>query len=49
MAFYRRNLPHLQRDYKCHFLTLCTYKRWILPECAREIVFSCCLHDHQIR
>ncbi|MGC2324496.1 MAG: transposase, partial [Terriglobales bacterium] len=22
---------------------------WILPEPAREIVFSCCLHDHQVR
>ena len=48
-GFYRRNLPHLQRDYKRHFVTFCTYHRWILPECARDIVFSCCLHDHHIR
>ena len=48
-SFYRRNLPHLQRENKCHFLTFCTYRRWILPEIAREIVFSCCLHDHQVR
>jgi len=31
-AFYRRDLPHLRANYKPHFLTFCTYKRWILPE-----------------
>jgi REP element-mobilizing transposase RayT len=47
-AFYRRNLPHLQRDFKPHFLTFCTYRRWILPECARTIVMDSCLHEHQV-
>jgi len=46
---YRRNLPHLQRENKCHFVTFCTYRRWILPDCARQIVFDCCLHDHRTR
>jgi REP element-mobilizing transposase RayT len=46
MTFYRRKLPHLQRDYKWHFITFCTYQRWILPERARDIVMDCCLHDH---
>jgi putative transposase len=46
-AFYRRNLPHLQRDNKPHFLTFCTHRRWILPEIARDIVLGCCLHDHE--
>ena len=36
-AFYRRNLPHLQRDNKPHFLTFCTHLRWILPEAARDV------------
>lgn len=43
-AFYRRNLPHLQADYKPHFLTFCTYRRWILPAPARDIVLRSCLH-----
>jgi REP element-mobilizing transposase RayT len=45
--FYRRNLPHLQRDYKPHFLTFCTYHRWILPDCTRQITLDCCLHENQ--
>jgi len=44
-AFYRRQLPHLQRDDKPHFLTFCTDRRWILPDLARSIVLDCCLHD----
>ena len=43
--FYRRNLPHLQRDCKPHFLTFCTYRKWILPEHIRSVVLDCCLHD----
>jgi REP element-mobilizing transposase RayT len=45
-AFYRRQLPHLQRDYRPHFITFCTYKKWVIPECVRQIVLDCCLHDH---
>ena len=45
-AFYRRQLPHLQRDYRPHFITFCTYKKWELPECAKQIVLDCCVHDH---
>jgi putative transposase len=41
--FYRRNLPHLQRDCKPHFLTFCTYGRWILPDWARTIVMDASL------
>jgi REP element-mobilizing transposase RayT len=48
-AFYRRQLPHLQRDYKPHFLTFCADHRWILPEQARSIVLECCLHDHRTK
>jgi REP element-mobilizing transposase RayT len=48
-AFYRRILPHLQRDNKPHFITFCTHQRWSLPESARDIVLSCCLHDHEVK
>lgn len=41
--FYRRNLPHLQRDCKPHFLTFCTYGRWVLPDWARTIVMDTCM------
>jgi REP element-mobilizing transposase RayT len=44
-AFYRRQLPHLQRDGKPHFLTFCTNRCWILPQAVRSIVLECCLHD----
>jgi REP element-mobilizing transposase RayT len=45
-AFYRRRLPHLQKDDTPHFVTFCTYKRWILPENVRSIVLESCLHDN---
>jgi REP element-mobilizing transposase RayT len=46
-AFYRRQLPHLQRDNKPHFVTFCTEHRWILPERVRDWVLRCCVHDHE--
>ena len=48
-SFYRRRLPHLQRDDKCHFVTFCTYQRWVLPEIARDVILACCRHDNGIR
>ena len=45
-AFYRRRLPHLQCDFKPHFVTFCTHRRWILPESARSLVLDSCLHDN---
>jgi REP element-mobilizing transposase RayT len=44
--FYRRQLPHLQRDSKAHFLTFCTYRHWVLPEPARSIVLNSCVYEH---
>ena len=44
--FYRRNLPHLQRDNKPLFVTFCTHQRWILPEIARDVVLGSCLHEN---
>jgi REP element-mobilizing transposase RayT len=49
VTFYRRNLPHLQRDYKPHFITFVTKFRQVLPDWARDITFGSCLHDHGIR
>ena len=48
-AFYRRQLPHLQRDDRPHFVTFCTHQRWILPDFARQIVLDCCLHDNDVK
>jgi REP element-mobilizing transposase RayT len=49
MEFYRRNLPHLQKDFTPHFITFVTKFRCILPPVARDIVLSSCLHDHRIK
>jgi REP element-mobilizing transposase RayT len=49
MAFYRRRLPHLQRDDKRHFVTFCTFRRWLLPDVARSIALRCCLHDNEVK
>ena len=40
---YRRKLPHYQPDFKAIFITFCTYKRWVLPTVARDIVLETCL------
>ena len=49
MTFYRRDLPHIQKGSRPHFLTFVTHQRRILPEWARDIVLQCCLHDHEKR
>ncbi len=43
---YRRNLPHIERSGRDHFITFDTYLRWELPAAARDIVLKHCLHDH---
>jgi REP element-mobilizing transposase RayT len=45
-GYYRRNLPHIQQEDKSIFITFSTYKRWELPESARDLVIKHCLHDH---
>jgi REP element-mobilizing transposase RayT len=47
MQFYRRNLPHLQRNYKPHFVTFVTKLRWNLPPLARQLTLSSCYYDHE--
>ena len=46
MSFYRRDLPHYQRDYRPHFVTFTTDYRRKLPDWAREIVLQSCIHGH---
>jgi putative transposase len=48
MTFYRRNLPHLQRDAKRHFVTFVTKNRWILSAAARDIVLESTRHDDNV-
>src|SRR5215471_14139294 len=40
---YRRNLPHIQREDRAHFITFNSHEKWILPPAARDIVLSSCL------
>ena len=40
---YRRNLPHIQKDDRAHFITFNTHQRRVLPLAARDIVLSSCL------
>jgi REP element-mobilizing transposase RayT len=49
MQFYRRNLPHMQRDATPPFVTFNTKFRQELPDWARDLVLGCCAHDHAIR
>ena len=46
MSFHRRNLPHIQRDYRPHFITFCTKDRRVLPDWAKDIVLGCCTRGH---
>jgi REP element-mobilizing transposase RayT len=46
---YRRDLPHLQVEARPLFVTFTTYRRWILPEVARNLVIKHCLHDQGIK
>jgi REP element-mobilizing transposase RayT len=49
VSFYRRNLPHIQKDYRPHFITFVTKHRLILPDWARDIVLGCCNHGHETK
>ena len=43
---YRRDLPHLEKSGRAHFVTFMTYLRWELPPSARDLVLTHCLHDN---
>ena len=43
---YRRTLPHIPKDNRPLFVTFSTYKRWVLPESARQLALECCIQEH---
>jgi len=43
---YRRNLPHIERSGRAHFIIFKTYLNWELPPQARDLVLEHCLHDN---
>jgi REP-associated tyrosine transposase len=42
---YRRDLPHIQKFDRAHFITFVTPCQWILPPLARDLVLKHCLHE----
>ena len=48
---YRRNLPHIEKSDRSHFITFVTNNRWSLPPQARDVVLAHCIreHDHRIQ
>jgi putative transposase len=43
---YRRNLPHIEKSGRPHFITFDTHERWELPPAARDLVLKHCLRDN---
>jgi hypothetical protein len=41
---YRRNLPHIERSGRIHFITFDSHLRWELPPQARNLALKHCLH-----
>ncbi|MGB8131736.1 MAG: transposase [Candidatus Angelobacter sp.] len=46
---YRRNLPHIEKTGRAHFITFDTYLRWVLPPAARDLVLKHCLHENEVK
>jgi REP element-mobilizing transposase RayT len=45
-TFYRRNLPHIEKDGASYFVTFSTRNEFILPNTARTLVFDHCLFEN---
>jgi len=45
MIFYRRNLPHIEKDEATYFITFSTRNHFVLPSEARSIVLEHCLFE----
>src|SRR5690348_13551062 len=45
-TFYRRNLPHIEKDGASCFVTFSTRGEFVLPEEARTLVFNHCLFEN---
>ena len=46
---YRRNLPHIEKAGRAHFITFDTFDRWLLPPAARDLVLKHCLHENGLK
>lgn len=46
MPFYRRNLPHIEKDGASYYVSFGTRQRFFLPEEARTLVFEHCLFEN---
>ncbi len=46
---YRRNLPHIEKAGRPHFITFDTFDRWPLPPAARDLVLKHCLHENGLK
>ena len=45
-TYYRRNLPHIEKDGASYFVTFSTRYDFVLPEEARTLVFQHCLFEN---
>ncbi len=45
-TFYRRNLPHIEKDGASYFVTFSTRNDFVLPEQARTLIFDHCLFEN---
>ena len=45
-TFYRRNLPHIEKDGASYFVSFSTHKGLVLPEEARTLIFNHCLFEN---
>jgi len=45
-TFYRRNLPHIEKDGASYFVNFSTRNDFVLPERARTLVFDHCLFEN---
>jgi len=45
-TFYRRNLPHIEKDGASYFVNFSTRNDFVLPEEARTMIFNHCLFEN---
>src|SRR5882672_52508 len=45
-TFYRRNLPHIEKDAATYFVSFSTRREFVLPEEARSLIFDHCLFEN---
>lgn len=46
MVFYRRNLPHIEKDGASYYVSFSTRKHFFLPSDARTLVFNHCFFEN---